>query len=198
MYDPLSNQPAPDKQNYKLNLRTLRIVLVLTFIGSGYSFFNNLYMGLMLPLMSELYNSGTLIGPLAQMCAMFGADTDLIKSSIEISLAIPRIFYFIASVLYIMSFVGAIMMWRLRKTGFHFYALAQLLVLIVSMLFLDKSQVGIGDIMFTILFIVYYYITLRNLGVFSSTSEETIPSEKQFDENNDNENNNSNNNNLEE
>ena len=57
-------------------------------------------------------------------------------------------------------------MWNLRRIGFHLYTLSQLLVLVVTVLFLGKEHLLLGDVMFTLLFVIYYYFSLRRLGVF--------------------------------
>lgn len=86
---------------------------------------------------------------------------------VEQLLETPRSFFFCNALLYALSLTGAILMWNLRKGGFHLYTLAQLLVMIVTLLFLGRERLPLGDIMFTLLFVVYYYMALRNLGVFS-------------------------------
>lgn len=79
----------------------------------------------------------------------------------------PRSFFLCSALLYALSLTGDILMWNLRKIGFHLYTLAQLLVMLVTLLFLGRERLPLGDIMFTLLFITYYYIAFRNLGVFS-------------------------------
>lgn len=79
----------------------------------------------------------------------------------------PRSFFLCSALLYALSLTGVILMWNLRKIGFHLYTLAQLLVMLVTLLFLGRERLPLGDIMFTLLFITYYYIAFRNLGVFS-------------------------------
>ena len=59
----------------------------------------------------------------------------------------------------------------LRKNGFHYYTLSKLLLMLMPVLFLDRSFVGIGNIMIGILFIALYFYLLRSLGVFSSGSD---------------------------
>jgi hypothetical protein len=100
----------------------------------------------------------------------------------------PRSFFLCSALLYGLSLAGVILMWNLRKSGFHLYTLAQLLILLVTLLFLGRERVPLGDIMFTLLFITYYYVALRNLGVFSKGSEvQTSTDENEEDSSEENE-----------
>ncbi len=148
--------------------RNLRIVLVLSIIGSGYCFINYLYMGAALPTLSRLFNEGTMAGSLAACSRMFGVDPQTFSAAFEEMIAVPRMFYFAAALLYGVSLAGVIVMWRLRRVGFHLYTIAQLLILICTIVFLGRSHVGLGDIMFAALFIGYYFIALKSMGVFDS------------------------------
>ncbi len=142
-----------EQQRRKAMVRSLRIVLVLTFIGSGFSAFGYLVTGIMLPLMQEMRDSGVmeLSGVMAEAYDMF--------------LAMPQAYFLVGAVLYVLSLTGAIMMWRLRKNGFHFYTTAQLLLIVNGLVFLGRAGIAIGDVMLTVLFVAYYYFALRNLGM---------------------------------
>ncbi|MCR5424782.1 MAG: hypothetical protein K6E93_08520 [Bacteroidales bacterium] len=148
--------------------RNLRIVLVLSIIGSGYCLIDYLYMGIALPILERLFQDGTMAGPLAATSRMFGVDPQTFSTAFEEMLGVPRVFYFMGALLYGVSLAGVILMWRLRRVGFHLYAIAQLLMLICTIVFLGRSHVGLGDIMFTVLFIGYYFIALKSMGVFDS------------------------------
>ena len=58
-------------------------------------------------------------------------------------------------------------MWNLRRSGYHCYAIAQLLMLALPLLFIGKGFLGLGDVMMTALFLVVYYLQLKRLDVFS-------------------------------
>ena len=98
---------------------------------------------------------------------------------VEELLETPRSFFFSSALLYGLSLTGAILMWNLKKSGFHLYTLAQLLILLITLLFLGREHVALGNIMFTLLFIIYYYIAMRNLGVFDrAVAPEAIAEEE--------------------
>ena len=148
-----------ENQFQETRLRNLHIILVLSIIGSGFSFINPFITGLMLPTMKQLYYSGALPIP-----------TEMTFYTEQV-LETPRSFFFCNSLLYAMSLLGVVLMWHLRKGGFHLYTLAQLMVLLIAVLFLGREALSLGNVMFTILFVVYYYTSLRNLGVFSRTAK---------------------------
>ncbi|MBR3959410.1 MAG: hypothetical protein IKJ81_05090 [Bacteroidales bacterium] len=158
-----------ESPEYKMRLRSLHIVLILSFIGSGYDFISYMLTGLVHPLMKSTYYSGSLTLP-SEMTVYF-----------EQILETPRSFFFCGAILYCLSFIGVLFMWRLRKSGFHLYTLAQLLVLLITVLFLGRGALSLGSVMFTLLFVVYYYIALRNLGVFNKATEQQENSDNNSD-----------------
>ena len=66
-----------------------------------------------------------------------------------------------------------LLMWQLRKNGFHCYTLAKLMLMLMPLLFLDRSYVGFGDMMMAVLFIVYYFFLMKSLGAFGGTPSQT-------------------------
>ncbi len=132
--------------------------------------------GLTLPFLKTMYESGSMTFP-SEMTVF-----------VEQLFETPRSFFLCSALLYGLSLAGVILMWNLRKSGFHLYTLAQLLILLVTLLFLGRERVPLGDIMFTLLFITYYYVALRNLGVFSKGSEvQTSTDENEEDSSEENE-----------
>lgn len=150
---------------FEARRRTLRIILVLSIIGSGFSLFGNLLTGLAFPTLKMMYETGAMTFPEEMTIFM------------ERIFSIPRPYFLCSALLYGISLAGVIMMWNLKKSGFHLYTIARLLVLLVTTLFLGREYVALGDIMFTLLFVVFYYISLRNLGVFHKATEEEESSE---------------------
>ncbi len=155
------NQDSFEQQRRKGLVRSLRIVLVLTFIGSGFSILYFLTMGIMLPFMQEMRDSGAL----QEMLEAMGEPYQMMAEAYDMFLAMPQAYFLVGAVLYVLSLTGAIMMWRLRKNGFHFYTTAQLLLIVNALVFLGRVGVQVGDVMLTVLFVVYYYFALRNIGL---------------------------------
>lgn len=127
------------------------ILLVLTFIFSGLSAFSYLMTSLLLPTMQRLYTDNPAILP-EQFSVMMQQLLDT-----------PRGYFLGAGLLYLLEVLGAAFMWRLHWTGFHCYTLARLLLLLLPALFLGRGFVGIGDIMFALLFVAVYYMLMRQL-----------------------------------
>lgn len=136
--------------------RSLHLVLVLSIIGSGFSCLGAICWALFMPTLQEVA---------AKM-------PEVMQSAYEMMFSIPRVFYVVLTLLYAVSLAGAILLWNYRRIGLHAYTLAQILVLIVKLLFLGRGYVGIGDIMITVLFVGYYFITLRSIERLSAEGED--------------------------
>ena len=141
-------------------LISLRAVLVLTFIGSGANLLSHLFTGLFLTQVRELYSSGVMPVP------------SEVQAALEALLSRPRLYFLSNALLYAISVIGAALMWRPRKNGFHYYAMAQLMLVAVALIFVGRTGVMVGDVMLTALFIGFYYLALRALGAFQRPSEE--------------------------
>ena len=137
------------------------ILLVITFFFAGLSAFSYLMTALLLPTMQQLYANNPSVLP-EQFSIMMQQMLDT-----------PRGYFLGAGLLYTLEVLGAALMWRLRWTGFHCYALARLLLLLLPLLFLGRGFVGVGDIMFALLFIAVYYMIMRRL-----TEEQPNPPEE--------------------
>ena len=149
--------------NPKPHLTTLRILLVLSLVSAVVSAVAYLGMALLLPSMGRMVEANPALFP-AEFAVMW-----------ERMAAVPRPLYAAQSALYILSFVGCILMWNLRRSGFHAYAIAQLLLLLLPLLFLGKAYLGLGDLMFTALFLTVYCLLLRQLGVFDREPADNQP-----------------------
>ena len=75
-------------------------------------------------------------------------------------LSAPREFFFISFLLSGFSVAGALLMWKLRKAGFHFYTAAQLVFLVLPMIYFGKETNPIFNILTTAIFV---YLYARNL-----------------------------------
>ena len=154
---------------FRSTKRGLFIVLTLSCIGSGFSFLSNLFFGLTYPVYHTLYESGDL---LEMMMRITGEqDSSIFEAPLERTMSVPRAVYLLHALLYAMSLAGVIMMYKLRKNGCHLYAVSQLLAIIVTLLFLGKGGLNTGDIMMTLIFILYYFVTFRRIGQLQEAME---------------------------
>ena len=55
-------------------------------------------------------------------------------------------------------------MWNLKKIGFHFYTIAQILLIIVSRVYMPQLPFPLFEIMISLVFITFY---ARNLKLMS-------------------------------
>ena len=138
-----------------MNTRTLlRILLAISMVYAGLAALSHLTVALMLPTLASYYESHSNLFPAELYTAM------------EAFFQAPRSFFWVNSMLYVLEVVGAALMWQIRPSGFHCYTLARLLLLLLPPLFLGRGFLGIGDVMFALLYIVTYFLLLRQLGAF--------------------------------
>jgi len=170
-----------EEERYRYNLRSLHVLLVISFIITGSQLIWEI-MGIagMFPKISAFYASNP------------SEFNDVFNIKMEQEMAVPQWYNLLRALLDFTSGVGLVLMWRLRKNGFHAYTLSKLLLMLLPLLFLDRSYVGIGDIMIAVLFIVYYFFLMKNLGAFngqtavetaSSDNEQNVPQEDEDDDN---------------
>jgi len=71
---------------------------------------------------------------------------------------IDRSYFLISALLQVISFNGVRLMWILRKAGFHIYAVSQLLILIVSTIYIYKpaDMFPMFDLLLATIFILLY------------------------------------------
>ncbi len=125
----------------------LKILLILTFIGSGLTLFSNFIIFLFFqPMKAMLESQGSL-----DTYQFMGTTMDL-KPFFSIS----PYFYFTQALLSALSLAGAILMWQLKKIGFHLYTIAQLCLLIVPQLFVRGMPFPGMELLLSGLFVFYY------------------------------------------
>lgn len=149
--EPNRQEPQSPQSHHQLVM--FRSVLVLSMIGSGISCLSNLMSGLMIGPIRTIYERGLVEVPEAMQPYYESMLYDM-----------PTSFFIISGILNGISLAGVILMWRLRKHGFHYYSIAQLLLIVTALLLVGRAAIGIGDIMFTLLFIGFYYMALRSLA----------------------------------
>jgi hypothetical protein len=84
------------------------------------------------------------------------------KEAIEVFLNVRPAFFFFQALLFSFSVLGVYLMWKLNKTGFHMYAIAQILILIVQQVYLPSLPFPLIPFLLTLTFILLYY---RNLSL---------------------------------
>ena len=136
------------------NKVTLHILLVLSILWASLSFISYFMMGLMMPTFQEYYTTHPDVVP------------EQFYTMMERLFEVPQTYFMGCALLFLLEVVGAVLMWKLRRSGFHCYTLARLLLVLLPLLFLGRGSVALGDVMFALLFILVYDLLLRQLGVF--------------------------------
>lgn len=138
------------------NITALHILLVLSMMWAALSCMSYLMMGLMMPAFQDYYTAHPDVMP------------EEFYTMMEQLFEVPKGYYLVCSLLFALELAGTILMWNLRRSGFHSYTIARLLLLLLPRLFLGRGAVALGNVMFALLFILVYYLLLRKEGVFGS------------------------------
>jgi hypothetical protein len=134
-------QPNPIPTDTGPSLVLLKILCVITFIGSGLGFLSYGIIGLI----HSFFSSNLSLIPDEQNRELIG-----------MLLSAGRMFFFLNAILYAVSFAGALLLWRMKKLGFHLYTASQLLLLILPMAYIKGFPMPGTNIFLTILFIWGY------------------------------------------
>lgn len=121
----------------------LSILCILTFIGSGFGVIGFLMVAI---------NFEATIEALKVLYAEMPEANFMLEA--------PRDFFLISFLLSAFSLLGAVMMWNLKKIGFHIYASSQLIYLVIPLIYFGGETNPMFNIMLTALFV---YLYARNL-----------------------------------
>ena len=139
-----SEQPTGFTPVKRPNLLT--ILCILTFIGSGLNFVSSLFIGAFLnqfvPVAQDIAERFKLPG------------LDVITEG-------KPVFFFVTALLYAITVGGAILMWKLRKNGFHIYTIAQILQILAPMYFYHLPSPSFIDKIISGTFILLYATNLK-------------------------------------
>lgn len=140
----------------------LTFVLILSMIGSGWSMLANLMFGIYHGILSNMMESNNMQLP-EEMSNMYsnliGLEPAIINDMFLSLLDVPQYHYLLVALFSCLSLVGIVLMWKMRKVGFHCYTLAQLIMLLLTAL-LGKAYIGMGDVMMTLLFVAFYAVNI--------------------------------------
>jgi hypothetical protein len=139
--------PIQESKPVRPNL--LNILCILTFIGSGMNFISSL-------MISVFYNQFTIL-------------TESINQSfhlpeLEMLLEGRPLFFAISALIYAGCIIGAILMWRLKKVGFHVYTVFQILLILSPMYFYHLPSPSLLDIILSGIFILLYSSNLKYMS----------------------------------
>lgn len=87
---------------------------------------------------------------------------------------IKPVYYLFILLLFVASLVGVLRMFRWNKAGFHVYAIAQMLILIVSSIYrypLMHPSPFTSDLLLTAIFILLYYLYFKRMEMVNNQSQ---------------------------
>ena len=134
----------------------LSVACVLSFINAGFQILSNLVWFLSYNAMKEVAESEEYY----ELMEKFTPNIDQLEDTMQSQLAISRTSYLLMLLLFVASFYGVLQMWKLQKKGFHIYTIAQILMLIVTAIFITSvtDQSIVGSVILTAIWIGIYYI----------------------------------------
>jgi hypothetical protein len=141
----------------------LTFLCILTFIGSGFSLLSNLLMPIIAPIGLEFLQGSSL------------GDTPGVIEQYEQMVATPVWKFYLTAIFCATSVLGAVYMLKMKRIGFHLYAVAQFAILAVSQfLFGGNLQPKISDLIITLLFIGLYAIYYKKYTGLESEQAEQL------------------------
>lgn len=147
----------------------MTILLVLSFLNACLSIFSNIIMFFATPMLSTMLENGQFEDAMAPFESTMSEDMQQsMMDSMTMLANIKPVYYAMMLVLFIGSLIGVIRMFKGNKTGLHFYAIAQILMLIASSIYkypLLSQSPFLTDMLLTAMFIFVYYSYFKRLEV---------------------------------
>ena len=137
----------------------LTVICVLSFINAVYNGISNFvsfaFYDTFQKVFAQMRNGE---GMFADMAEQLGDNWEMFAQASSLAFSVGRGYYFLETLLYVASFIGVLMMWRLQKKGFHVYTIAQCLMIIMTSIFVTNKIGGFpfGPIFWTAMFVFMY------------------------------------------
>jgi hypothetical protein len=126
----------------------LTVLCILTFIGSGLNAFSNL-------MVFVFYDAAMKFA--AEMITAFKLP------GMELFLSAIPAYFAITALINVVAVTGAVMMWNLRKIGFHVYTVSQILVILAPMYFFRFPGPDFFSIILCGIFVLLYSYNLKRM-----------------------------------
>ena len=166
--------PFEEQQNQFQRPTFLLVLCILTFIGSGWGTLSNLFSVFTAGLTDSSMQMEHYSSMLNSMDQGAGSAvlSDILNStmaSLQATFVHAREIAVVSLVLSVISLLGAILMFQLRRLGFYLYTAAQILALFVLPYFAGFSMY-VGMVMFfsgliSLLFIILYAVNLKYMNL---------------------------------
>jgi hypothetical protein len=128
--------------NQQKRTQSLTLTCIFTFIGSGFSAFSFFIIYL-------IFNNIEIL----PIDSNYFVEAQQVKDLIVIA---GRNFFLVMLFLCITSLTGALLMWKLKKIGFHVYTIAQLLMLLIPFFMITGYTIPLPNALITAVFIGAY------------------------------------------
>lgn len=115
------------------------MLCIISFIGSGLAFFTYTMISL------SYYEFMTAL-----------EEMEFNMPEMEVLKQASKGFFISGSFLFGASLIGVWQMWKLRKSGFHFYTMAQVLISLQPWLFLKLENFPLVSVLTSVIFILLY------------------------------------------
>ena len=150
----------------------MTVFLVLSFINACWNIMRSIIMYITTPVMSKMMENGDLEDAMEPFVATFGEEMrQAMMDSLTLLSSITPRYYLFSLVLFIISLVGVLRMFKWNKTGFHIYAIAQILMLINASVYvypLQNPSPFTYDLLLTVMFILMYYLYFKRKEQFDN------------------------------
>lgn len=140
--EPTDNTPQENTGRKRPDLLT--VLCILTFIGSGTGAFSNLMITMNYDETMDYLKQEAFEWPLMELLSRAGYG-----------------FFLTGTLLYSTSLAGAIQMWKMRKIGFHLYLVAQILLLLLPLIYIGDYPFPWFDLLITTVFVYLYWKHVR-------------------------------------
>lgn len=134
----------------------LSIACVLSYVNAGWQFLSHIVLFLAYNMMKNVMQSEEYLDLVEKM----GQDSEQVEGVMSWYFSVPRFSFLILALLFVGSFIGLYHMWNMKKKGFHIYAISQILILIVTAIFItNNTDKPIAlDVVLAAIWIGIYYI----------------------------------------
>ena len=145
----------------------MTFLLVLSFLNAVSQILRSLFTYFFMPVMKEMLENGQLEEQIQiLMPTMDEATLQAVLDNMTIQLSVQPFYYLLIGLLFVGSLVGVIKMFKLQRIGFHIYSIAQLLILIVDVVFIYSKQAQnpfFNEFLMTLLFILFYHLSFNRI-----------------------------------
>lgn len=143
----MTEQYKNDQLEQFVRPQGLTTLCILSYLGSGMSLFANVFLFLFYDsFMAILASDDMEEVPMA-------FDSEMLS---DFANTAGQFYFLLSSLLYMMSLLGVYYMWHLFKRGIHFYAIAQISLILLPLIFIDSSLSVIPGLLLSGAFILLY------------------------------------------